>query len=135
MKVFIDTNVWLAGRFGRGLCAEFLDELVMLDAAVMLDERVLAEFRRVGVEKFRVGVDALDEAVRFFHRYAKILPAAAEPVPGVADPDDAWIIAAAIAARADWFVTGDRGLLDLGLVQGMAVLSPRQAYTRLRGLD
>jgi len=135
VKVFVDTNVWLAGRFGRGLCAELLDELVLLDAEVMLDERVLEEFRRIGAEKFRVGVDALDEAVRFFHRYAKLLPAAVQPVPGVADPDDAWIIAAAIAAGADWFVTGDRGLLDLEQVQGLAVLSPRQAYTRLRGLD
>ncbi|MDY0331676.1 MAG: hypothetical protein RBR52_14455 [Thiomonas sp.] len=42
-----------------------------------------------------------------------LLPAAAQPTPGVPDPDDAWIIAAALAARADGFVTGDEALLGL----------------------
>jgi predicted nucleic acid-binding protein len=62
------------------------------------------------------------------------LPAAEAPAPDIPDPDDAWIIAAALAAGADWFVTGDRPLLALGGVADMPILDPRSAYMRLRGL-
>jgi predicted nucleic acid-binding protein len=52
----------------------------------------------------------------------------------VPDPDDAWIIAAALNAGADLFVTGDKALLELGAVQGLPIIDPRTAYARLRGL-
>jgi len=32
VTVFVNTNVWLAGWFGRCLCADFLDALVTLYA-------------------------------------------------------------------------------------------------------
>jgi len=50
VKVFVDTNLWLAGRFGRGLCADLLEGLIEADFEILLDERVLAEFRRIGRE-------------------------------------------------------------------------------------
>lgn len=135
MRVFVDTNVWLAGRFGRGLCAELLDTLLELSAEIMLDERVLAEFHRIARDKFSVDADVLDEADRFFRRYTKILASAAEPCTVIPDPDDAWIVAAALDGGADWFVTGDKALLELRRVGNLVVLSPRDAYTQLRGLN
>ncbi|MDT8321329.1 MAG: putative toxin-antitoxin system toxin component, PIN family [Xanthomonadales bacterium] len=135
MKVFVDTNVWLAGRFSRGLCAELLDALLELSAEIMLDERVLAEFHRIARDKFSVDSDVLDEAERFFRRYTEVLASAAEPCTGIPDPDDVWIVAAALDGGADWFVTGDKALLDLGRVRNLVVLSPRDAYTHLRGLN
>jgi putative PIN family toxin of toxin-antitoxin system len=134
VKVFIDTNVWLSGRFWPGLCAELLDTLIMLDVTILLDARVLEEFRRIARDKLKVDDDALQQAEVFFHRYALALPAAEAPAPDIPDPDDAWIIAAALAAGADWFVTGDRPLLSLGGVADMPILDPRSAYMRLRGL-
>lgn len=50
MKVFIDTNVWLSGRFWPGLCAELLETLVEMDVTILLDDRVLEEFRRIACE-------------------------------------------------------------------------------------
>jgi predicted nucleic acid-binding protein len=58
VRVFVDTNVWLAGRFGRGLCADLLDALIEDDIEILLDERVLAEFRRIGRDK-----SAVDERI------------------------------------------------------------------------
>jgi predicted nucleic acid-binding protein len=55
-------------------------------------------------------------------------------VSEASDPSDALILAAALAAGADLFVTGDKALLDLGEVQGMPILDVRTAYLRLRGL-
>lgn len=67
MKVFVDTNVWLAGRFGRGLCADLLNILACDERLViMLDPRIHAEFRRIARDKFAVDAQALVEADIFF---------------------------------------------------------------------
>jgi len=81
-----------------------------------------------------VGEATLGRAVLFFEQFAVIVPATDTPAAGIPEPDDAYIIAAALEARVDIFVTGDQVLLDLGCVGGMSILSPRQAYQRLRGL-
>ena len=132
MKVFVDTNVWLSGRFRPGLCAELLDALLEADAQLLLCERVLAEFERIARTKLAVPPDLLARAVWFFQQYAEVLPQAKEPVPSVPDPDDAWIVAAALAARADWFVTGDKLLLEWLPPVELSMLSPRSAFDRLR---
>ncbi len=134
MKVFVDTNVWLSGRFRPGLCADLLEALVYANAVLLLDQRVLAEFRRIARDKFKLDKAVLARAELFFDGYTVQLPAAEAPTPGVPDPDDAWIIAAALTAHADLFITGDKALLDLGQIEGMPIISPRVAYQRLRGL-
>jgi uncharacterized protein len=40
------------------------------------------------------------------------------------DPDDDRVIACALAARADFIVTGDADLLSLGPVEGVQIVSP-----------
>ena len=135
MRVFVDTNVWLAGRFGRGLCPDLLAELIETDADLLLDVRVLDEFRRIALTKFGVAQPVLERAERFFHKYAHIVPAADTAVAGVPDADDAWIIAAALGAKAQLFVTGDKALLELGQVEGLPIVTPRTAFLKLRGLE
>ena len=46
----------------------------------------------------------------------------------LSEPDDAFLIATAIAGEAAWLVTGDRkaGLLQLGRVGGAAIVTPRE---------
>lgn len=46
----------------------------------------------------------------------------------LSDPDDAFLVATAIAGGAAWLVTGDRraGLLQLGRVGGAAIVTPRE---------
>lgn len=134
MKVFVDTNVWLSGRFRPGLCAELLETLLESDTAILLDARVLDEFLRIARDKLKVDEPLLARTAAFFHQYAVQVPAAATPAAGVPDPDDAWIIAAALAAGADLFVTGDKALLELGAIEGLPIIAPRTAYQRLRGL-
>jgi putative PIN family toxin of toxin-antitoxin system len=47
--------------------------------------------------------------------------------PRSRDPADDMFIHAAIAGKAEMVISGDRDLLDLGRVEGIAVLSPAQA--------
>lgn len=47
-------------------------------------------------------------------------------IPDLRDPDDAKIIATAIAANAEVLITGDQDLLVLRDVQGIRILTPAQ---------
>ena len=53
------------------------------------------------------------------------------PQPICRDPDDDHVLAVAIAAQADFIVTGDQDLLVLKAVQGIPILTPAQALVRL----
>jgi len=55
---------------------------------------------------------------------------------GVLDPGDASVLAAAVAAQPDYFVTGDRHILDnprIAEKSGLKVVSPAQLIEALRG--
>jgi uncharacterized protein len=48
------------------------------------------------------------------------------------DPDDNIMLATAIAGRADLIVSGDKpGMLSLGEVEGIRIVTPREALDRL----
>jgi len=134
VKVFLDTNVWLSARFHTGLCARLLDGLIEADFDVLLDERVLEEFTRIARVKFQVGEPLLQRALVFFHQYARVVPAASEPLSGIRDTDDAYIIAAAVHAETHWFVTGDGELLKCAQSAAIEVIAPRAAYEKLISL-
>lgn len=51
------------------------------------------------------------------------------------DPDDIPILACALSGRADVFVTGDNALSGLGAAQKMPILSPRQMWQKLAGME
>lgn len=135
MKWFIDTNVWLSGLFGRGLCADLLAECFGQGVELWLDVRVQAEIRRIAIDKFKVGAAKLALVERLISDHASVAVAAAAPTADIPDPDDAWIITAALQIGATAFVTGDHALLQLGSVGSMPVIDPRSAYMRLKGLD
>jgi putative PIN family toxin of toxin-antitoxin system len=134
VKIFVDTNVWLSAFFGRGLCADLIAHLVHAGVEILLDPTVAGEFDRIARSKFQATDEQLADAKLFFTEACIHVPAANTPVSEASDPSDALILAAALAAGADLFVTGDKALFELGEVQGMPILDVRTAYLRLRGL-
>ena len=59
-------------------------------------------------------------------------PGARDPLR-VPDPDDAWVVATAVAGRADVLVAGDRALLAAAPDAPLPVVSPQGFWTLLRG--
>lgn len=49
------------------------------------------------------------------------------------DADDDQVIAAAIAAGADWIVSGDADLLSMGSYQGIPIITAAQAAEQFTG--
>lgn len=55
---------------------------------------------------------------------ATVLDETAHVAVLIRDPDDAIFVEAAIAGEADYIVTGDRDLLELGSYEGILIVTP-----------
>jgi putative PIN family toxin of toxin-antitoxin system len=131
VKVYLDTNVLVSALAARGLCADLM-RLVLAEHEVLTGEVNLVELRRVLSARFRAAaaqVDLVEELMRDQTVIAK--PTALLPL-AVRDPDDAWVLASAVAGQADLLVTGDADLLVLADQSPVAIVSPREGWLRLR---
>jgi len=134
VKVFPDTNVWLSGLFGGGLCARLLDALITGDCEIIVGEAVIDEFSRIARDKFRMPRDLVESTVAFLGGHT-VVPHTDMAMAACPDPDDVPIIGAALAGDADLFVTGDKALLELGEIEGLPIVTPRAAFLKLRELE
>ena len=132
MRVVIDTNVLLAGMATRGLCEGVLS-ICFESHTVILLEHILAEVREHYLGKFKANVEQADHAVATFRLGAELVEPAEVPSNDFDDVDDLPVLGTAVAGEADCLITGDRKLLELGQYMGVAILSPRAFYGRLRG--
>ena len=117
------------------------DELLALAGeafTLALAPEIIAETRRklLTGKKIRQRYAYTDERVR---RFCRGLARMAEPVRNlpplagvVRDPEDDLIVAAAVAAKADYIVSRDRDLRDLGSYQGITVITPESFRGLLR---
>jgi len=130
VKVFLDTNVLIAAFAARGLCADVF-RLAATDHELLVGAPVLIEMRRILETKLRMPAPARNDVLQVLRRFVQV-PAAKVPIAlGIDDPDDEWVVACAIAASADVFVTGDKALLELRRVESLPIISPREFWTQL----
>lgn len=126
-KVFFDTSVWLSAAVFPGLCAELL---LALDAAghqLLTSALVRAEVHDVVRRKFARHAAAVERFDALW-ACAACVPDVAEP----ADDADARLAAAARAAGADVFVTGDQRVLGWDTAHAaMRIVAPRAAWAML----
>lgn len=130
MRVFLDTNVLVSALATRGLCAELYERLLM-EHEVLIGEPVVAEVLDIMRRKFRAG-DGLLAKVEAELRLLEIVAAQpAAPKLPIKDREDPWIIACALAGKADLFVTGDAELLGLVKMENLPIFSLRGCWEKL----
>lgn len=137
LRLVLDTNVVVAGLLWNGpprrlLQAAIDGEVDLFSSAVLLDELA----HTLGYTKFTKRVESFGTSIAALAaQYAALVnPVAPASVLRVAanDADDDHVIAAAVAARAELIVTGDRKhLLPIGTHQGIAIVTAREVVDRL----
>jgi putative PIN family toxin of toxin-antitoxin system len=134
LKIFLDTNVLASGIATRGLCSELL-ESVIHDHELLTCQPVLRELERVLTEKLRLPGAVVAGFLALLKAEGTVVESRKNPSIPIKEADDIPILACAIAGKADVFVTGDKELLDLRKLEDLAIVSPRELWNQLAGLE
>ncbi len=131
MKVFFDTNVLVSAYTARGISSDLL-QLVLAEHELLTGEVNLNELRRVLRDRFRAGAGQVDAIISAL-RDETIIPKPNKRLAiEIRDPDDAWVLASAVAGGADMLVTGDEDLLSVATQSPVTIVTPRGCWERLR---
>ena len=133
MRIVLDTNVVLSALLWRGTPYRLLDairshsEARLLTSPALLDELADVLTRPSAAKRLAVIGKAAREVLADYVEAVEVVEP--EHVPRVVpnDTDDDQVIAAAVAAGADWIVSGDADLLSMGSYQGIPILTAAQA--------
>ena len=136
MKVVFDTNVVASASFWRGAPSDCLAAWAQGRCEAVASPALLAEYHET-VEELR-----LDYPRRKYVGWVAALTESAElvfPVERASgatfDPDDEMVLECALAAEADFLVSGDKKhLLALGQFRGIPIVSPAEFLRRLAAL-
>ena len=131
MRVLLDTNVLVAAFATRGICQDVL-RIVLAEHRLLVGETVLEELERILTDKLRIPAHRVREIVTLLREQGTVVaPLTPAPWPA-ADPDDRWVIAAALEGSADVLVTGDNDILREGDAARLRVVTPRGFWESLR---
>lgn len=128
----MDANVLVAAFATRGLCADLFQALVA-QHEVIVPEPVAAEVERALARKLAFPREQISQIIAYLRDVADLVPSGEPLRIQKLDAADSAIVASAVHARAEAFVTGDQQILAEGSVQSMAILSPRAMWERLSG--
>lgn len=126
MKAVIDTNVVISGLFWKGPPAAILTAWLDKKFEWIVSPSILAEYHqtlRSLESKYPTSATAWG-FIRGVSLSATLINAIDLESQVCADADDDKFIAAAITARADTIVSGDKKLLDVDGYQGLRVVKP-----------
>jgi putative PIN family toxin of toxin-antitoxin system len=134
VKVIFDTNVVASASFWRGAPFDCLAAWAQGRCVAVVSSPLLAEYHET-IEEL-----CLDYPGRKYVEWVGALTESAELVFPVEratgatpDPDDEMILECALAAEADFIVSGDKKhLLALRQFQGIPIISPAEFLRRLQ---
>ena len=134
MRIVLDTNVLLSGVFFGGQPALVVGACARGEIGFAVSTEIWAEYERAGNGLAKKHPAAL------FPQFLNILATRACIVRPVeldrrwcSDPNDDMFVACALAAEADFIVSGDKALLALDGVLPFPVVKPAEFLARLEG--
>ena len=138
VRIVADTNVLVSGSLWNGAPARILEAVEARRLTLVLSPELWAEFAAVlnrpklasRIRSLGLAPSALAHSLRTHVEWTA--PGAIKPPPGLRDPKDLPVLAAAVAGRVDAIVTGDGDLLHLGTFCGIPILAVEAMLSRIR---
>ena len=138
MRIVLDTNVVLSALLWRGTPHHLLatigqrSSILLYSSTALLEELADVLTRPSATKRLALIGRSAREVLADFVEAIELVEPASVPRVVVGDVDDDQVIAAAIAARADLIVSGDRKhLLSLGSHQGSDIVDAAEAVRRI----
>jgi len=126
MIAVFDTNVLIAAIVTQGLCSKILYRARAGEFSLISCPFIQKELNRVPSRKFRLVRKQIATVLEPVEDAIYKVIEHSITVEGISrDADDDNILACAVAAKADYLVTGDTDLLDLKRFKGVRIVTPR----------
>jgi len=138
MRLILDTNVVTSGLLWNGAPAQLIDAARTDDIELFTSRVLLAELTRIlRRAKFSKAIAAselsLDELVLGYAELVTLVTPVEIPLTILRDPDDDHVLSCALAAHAEWIVSGDHDLLDFKTFRGISIVTAAQAMRMVTG--
>ncbi len=137
-RLVIDTNVFVSGLISAaGSPAQILRAIQHRKVIHLVSDPIVEEYLRVldypQIRRFKRISDEFVAEIAAYLVYQTERVELASSIKLSSDPDDNVFLETAVDGRADWLVTNDKAdLLSLGTVEGIPIVSAREAVIRLR---
>lgn len=126
MRVVFDTNVLIAAFLTEGLCSVLLTRARRKEFELFVCPTILEEFERILSRKIKAPQDLVREALEIILEASETIHPT-KKIQGICrDQDDDQILACALSAEADYLVSGDKDLLEIGCFERLKIISPRE---------
>lgn len=133
LRLVLDTNIFVSSILTRqGTAAQLLDawrkrQFLLLISKAIIDE-INAVLRRKHLwEKYAISSEDVDQLIALLEHDALSVPGQADVAGTVPnDPADEKFLACAVDGLADYLVSGDNDLLELGEYQNIPIVTLRQ---------
>ena len=126
VRVVLDTNVLVSALTYAGKPRKLVLELLKKHT-VILSSQMIAEFEEViDRDKFNVTSSQVNRFVSSISAMSKVVPDNALFKGFSQDPDDDVVLNVAYTGRAEFIVTGDHHLLELGQFKKTKILTVNQ---------
>ena len=125
MRVLLDSNVWLAILTTDGQCRRMWREAREV-SQVFASPDILGEIEEKLRLKFGFHSRHAHLLAAFVRRQTASVTVKGSPPKICRDPDDDYILAAAVNAGCAYLVTGDKDLLALKNYKSLGIVTPRK---------
>lgn len=127
MRVVLDTNVLISALMFGGKPREILQKAIRGELRLCLSEEILSELGEVLQRpKFGFSVTMVNQILSELAAITELVVPSKEISQIKVDPADDRVLECAIEARADYVVSGDNHLLDLGKYSSIRIVSPHE---------
>lgn len=140
MRVLFDTNIFISYLLSRDpekIIASIVEAAFEGEYQLLLPQEVVTElYTKLTEKKYLYGHISMQEAhdfVRVLKTVAEVIPKVTDSIPEIGrDKKDDYLLTYSVIGQADYLVSGDKDLLDLGEIEGVKIVSPTFLYKLIR---
>lgn len=139
LKAVIDINLFVSGVISkRGNPARLLELWHDRAFLVVISEQMAEEIARVLryphiKNKYNLKDEEIEQAAGTIKKFAVVVPDVIKVEVVKDDPDDNKVLACALLVKADYIISGDSHLLDLGVFENIPIITVKDFIDKVGG--
>lgn len=132
MRVVLDTNVLISALMFGGNPRAILEKAIRGELRLCLCEKIFSELTNVLQRpKFGIPLGVVNQILSELAAIGELVVPSKKILEIDVDPADNRVLECALEARADYIISGDNHLLELGEYSSISIVSPHEFLVRL----